>query len=98
MGLTMTKHQLIQALQDSQGSSKSEAAKCVKLFFDTMANALAKGDRVEIRGLCTFYSREYEPYTGRNPKTGEVATVKGKKLPYFKAGMELRRRVNGCLR
>lgn len=90
----MTKLQLIQALQDSQGLSKPEAAKSVKLFFDTMANALAKGDRVEIRGLCSFRVREYEPYTGRNPKSGEQVTVKGKNLPYFKAGMELRRRVN----
>jgi integration host factor subunit beta len=91
----MTKLQLIQALQTSQGISKSEAAKCVKLFFDTMANALAKGDRVEIRGLCSFHLREYESYTGHNPKSGEKVTVKGKKLPFFKAGMELRRRVNG---
>jgi integration host factor subunit beta len=63
----MTKLQPIQALQNSQGISKSEAAKCVELFFDTMANALAKGDRIEIRGLCSFHLREYESYTGHIP-------------------------------
>jgi integration host factor subunit beta len=92
----MNKLQLIQALQNSHRLSKSEAAKCVKLFFDTVANALAKGDRVEIRGLCSFHTRKYESYTGRNPKSGEQVTVKDKKLPFFKAGMELRRRVNGA--
>jgi integration host factor subunit beta len=91
----MNKLQLIQALKESQNLSKSEAAKCVELFFDTIADALAKGNRVEIRGLCTFHVREYEPYTGHNPKSGEQVTVKGKKLPYFKAGMELKRRVDG---
>ncbi len=91
----MNKLELIQALQNSQNLSKSEAAKCVELFFDIMADALAKGDRVEIRGLCSFHVREYEPYTGRNPKSGELVTVKGKKLPFFKAGMELKKRVDG---
>jgi integration host factor subunit beta len=91
----MNKLQLIQALKESQNLSKPEAAKCVELFFSTLANALSKGDRVEIRGLCSFHVREYEAYTGRNPKSGEQVTVKGKKLPFFKAGMELRRRVNG---
>ena len=91
----MNKLELIQALKESQNLSKSEAAKYVELFFDSMADALVKGDRVEIRGLCSFHVREYEAYTGRNPRSGELVTVKGKKLPYFKAGMELRRRVDG---
>jgi len=91
----MTRHDLIQALQKSMNFSKSEAAKTVELFFDSMADALTEGDRVEIRGLCLFYVKEYSSYPGRNPTSGEQVTVKGKKLPVFKAGMELRRRVDG---
>ncbi len=89
----MTKLQLIQALKESQNLSTLEAAKCVELFFSAMADVLEKCDRVEIRGLCSFHVREYESYTGRNPKTGEDAVVKAKKLPYFKMGMELKQRV-----
>ncbi len=66
----------------------------VNLFFNEMANALAKGDRVEIRGLCSFYVKKYKSYTGRNPKTGEKVKIKPKKLPYFKCGKELKDRVD----
>jgi len=59
-----------------------------------MAAALEKGDRVEIRGLFSFYVRAYEAYTGRNPKTGETVEVTSKKLPYFKCGKSLRELVN----
>jgi integration host factor subunit beta len=59
-----------------------------------MADALAKGDRVEIRGLCSFYVKKYKAYAGRNPKTGEPAKVKRKKLPFFKCGKELKDRVD----
>ena len=61
---------------------------------DGMASALEKGDRVEIRGLCSFFVKEYRPYTGRNPKTGERVKIKLKKLPIFKAGKELKERVD----
>ena len=69
----MNKIDLIQALKDSNNLTKSESEKIVTLFFDEMADALAKGDRVEIRGLCSFFVKEYGSYTGRNPKTGEKA-------------------------
>jgi integration host factor subunit beta len=59
-----------------------------------MAQALARGDRVEIRGICSFYVKKYKGYTGRNPKTGEKVKIKSKKLPFFKAGKELKLRVN----
>ena len=90
----MNKLDLIAALKIEAELTKSEAANIVKLFFDQMATALGKGDRVEIRGLCSFYAREYEGYTGRNPKTGEPIRVKGKKLPFFKCGKELKERVD----
>ena len=55
---------------------------------------LINGDRVEIRGLCSFYVKKYKSYAGRNPKTGKEVTVKPKKLPFFKCGKELKERVN----
>jgi len=91
----MNKLELIQALKDSHNLSKTEATKCIEIFFGEMAKALENGDRVEIRGLCSFHVKSYEPYTGRNPKSGEMVKVKPKKLPFFKAGTELKRRVDG---
>ena len=90
----MNKLDLVQTLSTTNGLSKIEAAKIVNLFFDQMAGALENGDRVEIRGLCSFYVREYEGYTGRNPKTGEMIAVAPKKMPFFRCGKGLRRRVD----
>ena len=91
----MNKIDLIQALKDSNQLSKSEAEAVINLFFDKMADALAQGDRVEIRGLCSFFVKRYTGYTGRNPRTGEKVKIKPKKLPFFKAGKELKERVDG---
>ena len=90
----MNKLDLIQALKDSNHLSKSEAEAAVNLFFNQMADALAIGDRVEIRGLCSFFVKEYDAYTGRNPKTGERVKIAPKKLPFFKVGKELKERVD----
>jgi integration host factor subunit beta len=90
----MNKLDLIIALKDENGLTKSEAKAVVNLFFNEMANALANGDRVEIRGLCSFFVKNYKAYSGRNPKTGEPTQVKSKKLPFFKCGKELKERVD----
>ena len=90
----MNKLDLIEALQNEAELTKNEAAAVVNLFFNEIANALANGDRVEIRGLCSFYVKEYKAYTGRNPKTGEKVKIKPKKLPFFKCGKELKERVD----
>ena len=89
----MNKLELINALIDEGQISKKEAATVVNLFFNEMANALAKGDRVEIRELCSFYVKKYKAYAGRNPMTGERVQVASKKLPFFKIGKELKERV-----
>ena len=89
----MNKIELIQALKDSNNLSRSEADTIVNLFFNEMVEALAKGKRVEIRGLCSFFVKKYRSYTGRNPKTGELVKIKPKKLPFFKVGKELKERV-----
>ena len=73
---------------------KKEAETVVNLFVNEISNALATGDRVEIRGLCSFYVKKYKSYTGRNPKTGQHVKVKAKKLPIFKCGKELKERVD----
>ena len=90
----MNKLELISALKNEANISKSEAAKVVQIFFDNMADAMARGERVEIRGLCSFYVKEYKSYTGRNPKTGDKVTIQPKKLPFFKSGKEMKERVD----
>ena len=86
----MNKLELIQALKDATDLTKPKAAAVVNLFFNEMADELAKGGRGEIRGLCSFFVKKYRAYTGRNPKTGKKVKIKPKKLPFFKPGKELK--------
>ena len=90
----MNKLGLIEKLRNKADLTKNEARKVVDLFFDEITSALANGDRVEIRGFCSFYVKHYKAYTGRNPKTGEQTRVIPKKLPFFKVGKELKERVD----
>jgi integration host factor subunit beta len=90
----MNKLELIETLKTEAGLTKNEATVVVDLFFNEMADVMANGDRVEIRGLCSFFVKKYKAYTGRNPKTGEKVKIKPKKLPFFKCGKELKDRVN----
>ena len=90
----MNKLELISVLKAEANISKLEAAKVVQIFFDSMADAMAKDERVEIRGLCSFFVKEYKSYTGRNPKSGEKVIIKPKRLPFFKSGKELKERVD----
>jgi len=93
-GGIMNKLELISSLKREADISKSEAAKIVQIFFDSMSEALIKQERIEIRGLCSFYVKNYKSYIGRNPKTGEKVQISPKRLPFFKCGKELRERVN----
>jgi integration host factor subunit beta len=90
----MNKLDLIETLKNENELSKTEATAVIDMFCDEIGNALAKGDRVEIRGLCSFIVKKYKAYTGRNPKTGEKTKIKPKKLPFFKCGKELKERVD----
>ena len=90
----MNKLDLISELKTEANISKQESARVVQLFFDHMAEAMARGERVEIRGLCSFFVKNYKSFTGRNPKTGEKVTIKPKRLPFFKSGKELKERVD----
>ena len=62
--------------------------------FDAMAAAFARGDGVEIRGFGSFVMRDYDSYQGRNPKTGDPIVVPPKRVPFFKAGKDMRRLVD----
>ena len=90
----MTKSELIEALSKETGFPITKAEEVVYTVFGSMATALADGDRVEIRGVCSFFLKPYKGYTGRNPKTGKPIKVKAKKLPFFKCGKELKERVD----
>lgn len=90
----MNKSDLIEALGKEAALSKTKATQVVELFFGQMAQALARGDRVEIRGLCSLFVKDYRGYTGRNPKTGAHTQVQSKRLPFFKCGKELKERVD----
>ncbi len=90
----MNKSDLIEVLSKDTGLTIRKSQEVVKIVFNSMAKALANGDRVEIRGFGTFKVKHYDGYTGHNPKTGEPIKVKPKKLPFFKCGRELKERAD----
>jgi integration host factor subunit beta len=90
----MNKADLVNALKNQNGFTRQQAEKIVDIFFNTMADALADGERVEIRGFGSIFVKNYKSYTGRNPKTGDPVKVKPKKLPFFRCGKELKERVD----
>ena len=91
----MTKSELISKLAGRFPQLVAKDADCaVKLVLDTMSDALARGDRIEIRGFGSFTLNYRPPRVGRNPKSGEKVQVPEKYVPHFKAGKELRERVD----
>lgn len=90
----MNKSELIEALAEEMNVPIREAASITNTIIDTMTEALAQGESIEIRGFGSFVVKEYGAYTGRNPKTGEKIQVAPKKLPFFKVGKDLREQVN----
>ena len=89
----MTKSELIEQLAQNKFISVRAAEWVIQEIFDSMADTLVAGDRIEIRGFGSFEIREYEGYSGRNPKTGLEVSVKPKKTPFFKVGKELKERI-----
>lgn len=90
----MNKSDLVEILSKRAEITVRRAAEVVDLIFDEMSAELVKGNRIEIRGFGSFVIKNYEAYTGRNPKTKEKIQVPPKRLPYFKVGKELRLRVD----
>ena len=91
----MNKSELVELVSERAGITKKQAESVVHAMFDTITKGLVEGKRVEIRGFGSFRSKSYKAYTGRNPRTGEPIEVPSKRLPTFKAGKELRERVDG---
>ncbi|MBI9110454.1 MULTISPECIES: HU family DNA-binding protein [Desulfovibrionaceae] len=91
----MNKSELIKNLAEEKGLHVDESSEIVDAFVDAIKEALVRGDRVEIRGFGSFKMKEYQGYTGRNPKTGSVVSVTPKKLPFFRPGKELKEFLNG---
>lgn len=91
----MTKSELIERITDRHPDlSSKDIELAVKTILDTMSQALSQGDRIEIRGFGSFSLHFRNPRVGRNPKTGESVSLKGKYVPHFKPGKELREQVN----
>ena len=94
----MTKSELIERIAQRQSQlSAKDVELAVKSIVEQMAQSLASGDRIEIRGFGSFSLHYRAPRLGRNPKTGEAVGLSGKYVPHFKPGKELRERVNASL-
>ncbi|KHK01685.1 HU family DNA-binding protein [Desulfovibrio sp. TomC] len=90
----MNRGELIKELSEKYNLDPQFAADFVIHFFDSIKQALNDGGRVELRGFGSFAVKNYESYTGRNPKTGIQVEVKPKKLPFFRPGRELKEYLN----
>jgi DNA-binding protein HU-beta len=90
----MNKSELVDALADKTGMSKTDAGKAIDALFSTdggvIASALRKGGRVQITGFGTFETKSRKARTGRNPRTGETIKIKASKTPGFRAGKGLK--------
>ena len=90
----MNKSQLITKLADRTGIPRKKVEQAVNIMFESMTDALIKGNRIEVRGFGSFATKLYKPYTGRNPRTGTTIQVPPKRLPFFKAGKETKELVD----
>lgn len=91
----MIRSELVQLLsRDNPDLSPREVERIVDCFFDSISDRLAAGGRVELRGFGAFSTRGREARIGRNPRTGASVSVDAKRVPYFKAGKEMRQRLN----
>ena len=95
----MLKSELIETLEsENPHLSAAEVERVVEVFFETITQTLSKGARVELRGFGTFTPRYRKARAGRNPRTGEVVPVPEKYVPFFRAGKEIRERIDRTLK
>jgi len=94
-GESMTKAELVEKVSDKvNGLTKKQTEVIINTVFDSIKNALADGDKIEIRGFGSFKIRTRKEREGRNPKTGSAVSVPAKRVPFFKAGKELKELVD----
>jgi integration host factor subunit beta len=91
----MTKAELVEKVSERIDLTKKETDRIVNLVFGSIVDALSTGEKVELRGFGSFRVRNRESRDGRNPKTGTTVHIPAKKVPFFKAGKELREIVDG---
>jgi integration host factor subunit beta len=95
--MRMIKSELIQQIaEENPHLYQRDVERIVSVIFEEITSALARGDRVELRGFGAFSVKARDARMGRNPRTGESVPVPAKKVPFFKAGKELRERMNGA--
>jgi integration host factor subunit beta len=90
----MTKAELVDNVADKVNLTKKQTEVIVNILFNSITEALSDGDKVELRGFGSFRIRARNPREGRNPKTGDTVHIPAKKVPFFKAGKELREMVD----
>ncbi|MEK6545478.1 MAG: HU family DNA-binding protein [Nitrospinota bacterium] len=90
----MTKAELAEEISVKINLSKKDTEQIISIIFESIIDALSKGDKVELRGFGSFRIRHRSSREGRNPKTGLKVKVPSKKVPFFRAGKELKENVN----
>ena len=90
----MTRSELIQKIVGKTNLPNKAIELAVRVAFDSMSEAMVRGERIEIRGFGSFAVRHYEARTGYNPRTGEPVDVPASRRPFFKAGKDLAERID----
>lgn len=91
----MTKAELVDLITGTTGMNRRDTVTVVNLIMENIGNALAGGDKVELRGFGSFKVKSRRSRLARNPRTGDSVDVPAKRVPYFKASNELKDRLNG---
>ncbi len=93
-GASMTKAELVEEVSRASDLTKKHSEVIVDTVFETIKDALRRGEKIELRGFGSFRLRRRDSRRGRNPKTGDRVDVPPKRVPYFKPGKELKDRIN----
>jgi integration host factor subunit beta len=93
-GGSMTKAELVEEVSRVSDLTKKHSEVIVDTVFESIIDALKRGEKIELRGFGSFRLRKREPRKGRNPKTGDKVDVPPKRVPYFKPGKELKDLIN----
>ena len=90
----MTKAEMVEKVSSKVNLTKKDTERVVNTVFESIIQALAQGDKVELRGFGSFRVRSRESWDGRNPQNGDTVRIPSKRVPFFKAGKKLRELVD----